>query len=157
MMSESKGYKDYRLILPLVLFLVTTIYLISAIQLTPQVDEGLVGPSFIPILASVLMYIALGFVVRGVLQDRESRKGEKQSFWVLAQMVIATAAYILLFKILGYCLSTFLYVYALLYIFDFEEKNQIKRILYSGGIMGIFYVLYAVIFQVRLPMIEGIL
>ncbi len=157
MMSETKGYKDNRLILPLVLFLVTTIYLISAIQLTPQIDEGLVGPSFIPILASVFMYIALGFVVREILQDRKNQKGEKQSFWVLAQMVLATAAYILLFKILGYSLSTFMYVYALLYIFDLEEKNQIKRILYSGGIMGIFYVLYAVIFQVRLPMLEGIL
>ena len=156
MMSETKGYKDNRLILPLVLFLVTTIYLISAIQLTPQIDEGLVGPSFIPILASVFMYIALGFVVREILQDRKNQKGEKQSFWVLAQMVLATAAYILLFKILGYSLSTFMYVYALLYIFDLE-KNQIKRILYSGGIMGIFYVLYAVIFQVRLPMLEGIL
>lgn len=156
MPSKSKRYKDERLILPLALFFITTVYLITALQITPQVDEGLTGPSFIPVLASIFMYTALGFVVRGILQNPKKPQNEKQSFWLLAQMIIATAAYILFFKILGYLFSTFLYVYTLLYIFDLDEKNQIKRILYASAIVGIFYFLYAVCFKVRLPILEGI-
>jgi putative tricarboxylic transport membrane protein len=157
MKSETTGYRDSRLILPFVLFVITTIYLFSAFQITPQVDEGLVGPSFIPVLASLLMYIALGFVVREILLERKNQKEEKQSIWVLTQMVIATAVYILVFKIFGYLISTFVYVYVLLYVFDLKESNQFKRVLYSAIIAGVFYVLYSVIFQVRLPIFKGIL
>ncbi len=142
--------------MPFALFFLTTIYLITALQITPQVDEGLVGPSFIPVLASIFMYAALGFVVRGILNDPQKPQNDKQSLWVLAQMVIVTAAYILLFKKLGYPLSTFLFVYALLYIFSLEEKSYLKRIFYSAGITGIFYILYAICFNVRLPLFEGI-
>jgi len=157
MKSETTDYRDSRLILPFVLFVITTIYLFSALQITPQVDEGLVGPSFIPVLASLLMYIALGFVVRGIQLEPKNQKEETQSIGVLTQMVIATAIYILFFKIFGYLISTFVYVYALLYVFDLKESNQFKRILYSAIITGVFYVLYSIIFQVRLPIFKGIL
>ncbi len=146
-----------QLVLPFLLFLGTTIYLLAAFQIKPQVDEGLVGPSFIPVLTSILMYIALFFVLKKILQDQLEQPKEKESLWPFIQMVIATAAYILLFKVLGYPISTFLYTYVMLYIFDLKETTQIKRILYSALITVIFYVLYSVIFQVRLPMLKGVL
>lgn len=143
--------KDNRLILPFFFFLTTTIYLYKAVQIRPQIDEGLVGPSFIPILASVLMYISLGFVVRKILITHENYENEKNAVLDIMLTVISTAIYIFIFKFLGYMISTFLYVYALLYVFKFDEKNQMKRILYVSVITGIFYLLFAVIFNVRLP------
>ncbi len=157
MMSKFTRYKDSRLIFPVVLFLLTTIYLISAFQIRPQVDEGLVGPAFIPVLASLFMYVALGFVARTILRDKEKEQEDESSFWLLGQMVFATAIYIFLFKVLGYAIMTFIYVYTLFYIFDLKENSQIKRIMYSAVITGVFYVLYSVIFQVRLPVIQGVL
>ena len=51
-----------QLILPAVLFVVTTIYLVAALGIRPQYDEGLVGPSFLPIVISVVMYLGLAAV-----------------------------------------------------------------------------------------------
>ena len=111
------------------------------------------------------MYIALGFVFRDVLKAPfafdetiiEESQTEKPSLGPAIKIVVSTAIYIAVLKILGYPLSTFLYVYALLFFFKLEKTGQIRRIAYSAVITAVFYVLFAVIFQVRLPMLEGML
>ncbi len=165
MPASSFAAKRGALLLPLFLLIITTIYLATALQITPQFDEGLVGPSFVPVLVSILMYIALGFVFRDVLKAPfafdetiiEESQTEKPSLGPAIKIVVSTAIYIAVLKILGYPLSTFLYVYALLFFFKLEKTGQIRRIAYSAVITAVFYVLFAVIFQVRLPMLEGML
>ncbi|WOI12354.1 tripartite tricarboxylate transporter TctB family protein [Thalassospira lucentensis] len=166
MSSSSFAVKKGNLILPIFLLIITTVYLATALQITPQFDEGLVGPSFVPVLASILMYVALGFVFRDILRapaptedaaGDEVKEEDKPSLAAAIKIVLATAIYITVFKTLGYPLSTFLYVYALLFFFRLENTGQIRRIAYSAIITAVFYVLFAVIFQVRLPMLEGLL
>lgn len=166
MSSSSFAVKKGNLILPIFLLIITTVYLATALQITPQFDEGLVGPSFVPVLASILMYVALGFVFSDILRapaptddaaGDEVTEEDKPSLTAAIKIVLATAIYIAVFKTLGYPLSTFLYVYALLSFFRLENTGQIRRIAYSAIITAVFYVLFAVIFQVRLPMLEGLL
>lgn len=166
MSSASIAARREGLILPLFLLIITTIYLATALQITPQFDEGLVGPSFVPILASLLMYLALFFVFRDALKTPtpavEAAEGgdeaqEKPSLAAPIKIVFATGLYIAVFKTVGYPIATFLYVYALLYLFKLENAGQVRRIIYSVIITGVFYVLFAVIFQVRLPLLEGLL
>lgn len=166
MSSSSFAVKKGNLILPIFLLIITTVYLATALQITPQFDEGLVGPSFVPVLASILMYVALGFVFRDILRapaptddaaSDEVKEEDKPSLAAAIKIVLATAIYIAAFKTLGYPLSTFLYVYALLFFVRLENTGQIRRIAYSAIITAVFYVLFAVIFQVRLPMLEGLL
>ena len=159
MSSSSFAAKKGSLVLPLFLLIITTVYLATALQITPQFDEGLVGPSFVPVLASILMYVALGFVFRDILRALAPTDdaADKPSLAAAIKIVLATAIYIAVFKTLGYPLSTFLYVYALLFFFRLENAGQIRRIAYSAIITAVFYVLFAVIFQVRLPMLEGLL
>ncbi|WP_157831959.1 tripartite tricarboxylate transporter TctB family protein [Thalassospira marina] len=154
MKSGSSGGWDRRLILPFVLFVITSIYLATALQITAQFDEGLVGPSFVPVVASILMYVALAFVVYGMRKDRDTTESEKISLVAPIKVVAVTALYILAFKPLGYPVSTFLYVYALLFIFGLEDTGHVKRLIYTIAITGVFYVLFAVIFQVRLPLFD---
>ncbi len=108
--------KKGNLVLPLFLLIVTTVYLATALQITPQFDEGLVGPSFVPVLASILMYVALGFVFRDILRApapsddttaNEATAEDKPSLAAAIKIVLATAIYIAVFKTLGYPLSTF--------------------------------------------------
>ncbi|WP_085578738.1 tripartite tricarboxylate transporter TctB family protein [Thalassospira mesophila] len=154
MKSGSSGGWDRRLILPFVLFVITSIYLATALQITAQFDEGLVGPSFVPVVASILMYIALAFVVLGMRNDTDKAAREKLNLAAPLKVVVATAVYILAFKPLGYPVSTFLYVYALLYIFGLEDTGPLKRIAYTAAITAVFYALFALIFQVRLPLFD---
>lgn len=172
MSSVSIAARRESVLLPLFLLIITTIYLATALQITPQFDEGLVGPSFVPVLASLLMYLALFFVFRDALKtpkpaletvesasegEAETEAEEKPSLAAPIKIVCATGLYIAVFKTVGYPIATFLYVYALLYLFKLENARQVRRIIYSAIITGVFYVLFAVIFQVRLPLLEGLL
>ncbi|MDG4718356.1 MULTISPECIES: tripartite tricarboxylate transporter TctB family protein [Thalassospira] len=167
MSSSSIAARRESILMLLFLLIITTIYLATALQITPQFDEGLVGPSFVPVLASILMYLALGFVFRDVLMTSKAQSAadsetqdtsdEETSLVVPIKVVGVTALYIAAFKTVGYPISTFLYVYALLFLFKLENTGQLRRIAYSVIITGVFYVLFAVIFQVRLPLLEGLL
>lgn len=156
MTPKSTGGMDKRLFLPLFLFVITSIYLASALQITPQFDEGLVGPSFVPILASILMYVSLVFVFRDIFRSERpsSDTAERTSLMAPVKVVVATGIYIALFKPLGYPVATFLYVYALLFVFGLQGAGQIRRIVYSALITAVFFGLFDLIFQVRLPMFD---
>ena len=72
-------------------------------------------------------------------------------------MTLATGFYILVFEPLGYGLSTLLYVISLFVIFDFKRRQPVSFAVHALGVTAIFYVLYAVLFGVRLPELFGII
>lgn len=138
-----------RLLLPFFLLLLTTVYVASALQITPQFSEGLVGPRFLPLLAALCMYGALLRIIWSELTAEET--SSKGTFWQPVAIVLATAAYIAAFKLLGYSLATLLYVLALFHIFHFQQRHVLKRLLYAIAITVVFYGLFALVFGVRLP------
>lgn len=138
-----------QLFLPLFLLILTTIYVAAAFRIAPQFNEGLVGPRFLPLLAAVLTYAALIHIIRRDLSSNE--KGGKGGFWQPLAIVLATAAYIALFKPLGYGLSTLFYVYALFYIFHYHQGRPLRRLLYAIAVTAVFYGLFALAFGIRLP------
>ena len=157
---EQKSSKNLLLdlLMPLFLLVLTTIYFGASLQINPQVDEGLTGPKFIPILVTIGMYVVLAIIIfKTIKNSRTAGNKEKTSdidWRGIVFFVVATALYISLFKVLGYLLDTFLYVFALLYVFGLDQSGLLKRIVYSVAITAIFYFLYAFIFQVRLPLFE---
>ncbi|WP_163268888.1 tripartite tricarboxylate transporter TctB family protein [Chelativorans alearense] len=144
-----------RLLLPLFLLVLTTIYVVATFRITPQFSEGLVGPRFLPLLAALLTYAALVHVIRRELaSDDESGKG---AFWQPVAVVLATAAYIALFKPFGYSLATLLYVYALFHIFHYQQGRPLRRLLYAIAVTAVFYGLFALVFGIRLPTLLDII
>ncbi|UUP16777.1 tripartite tricarboxylate transporter TctB family protein [Nitratireductor thuwali] len=138
-----------RLLLPVFLFLLTTIYVAATFQITPQFSEGLVGPRFLPLLASLLMYVALAHIIwRDLASDETSEAG---SFLQPVAAVVATAVYIAVFKPLGYSLATLLYVLFLFHIFRYQQGRPVLRLLYAIAVAIVFYGLFALVFGVRLP------
>jgi len=161
-MPARPWWKDIELVLPLVLLLATTIYLAASFRISTAFDSGIVNSAFTPRVVALLMYAALLFVLRDALRARPTRgqdAGEAaagswaEPVWV----VVLTAVYVVAFRPLGYVISTLLYVYALFWLFLFDEKSQLKRILYCLVITAIFYGLFTEVFHVRLPRAGGIL
>lgn len=148
--------RDARLILPAVIFIATTVYLIAAFAIRPQFDEGPVGPSFVPILTALAVYAALAFVVRDILATPPPARTEPLSLTAPAKVVAATVLYVLVFKIVGYLIATPVYVYVLFYCFGFDQCGRIRKVVYAVGITAVFYVLFEVIFRVRLPPVMGV-
>jgi putative tricarboxylic transport membrane protein len=144
-----------RLGFTLFLLALNTVYLVAAFQIRVQFDEGLVGPKFLPFLASAITYLALLDILR-----REYRSGANTASGLTlrapATVVLITAAYVLLFQPLGYIASTFLFAMCLFKVFDFKCGQLIHGSVYASGVTLVFYLLFRVAFNVRMPLVPGI-
>ncbi|KAA2315004.1 tripartite tricarboxylate transporter TctB family protein [Pseudooceanicola sediminis] len=157
-MSGNAGFLRLGVVFPLVLMVLTTIYFAAAFDIHAQfTPEGEMGPQHIPMLVSGLMYVALLVVLvqelRAPAAVAETEEGASLLRPVL--VVAATAAYIWLFRPLGYALSTALFVAALFVVFKFETRRPLVFALYVVGVVAVFYGLFAGIFGVRLPTLIG--
>lgn len=157
-MSGNAGFLRLGVIFPLVLMVLTTIYFAASFNIRAQfTPEGELGPQHIPMLVSGLMYVALLVVLIQELRQpaRIAETDEGASILRPVLVVIATAAYIWLFRPLGYAVSTALFVATLFAVFKFETKRPVIFALYVVGVVTVFYLLFAVIFGVRLPALIG--
>lgn len=146
--------------LPLFLLVLTTIYLAGAVQIRAQVSsEGLVGPNFLPLLAAAGMYLCLALILAGELRrpaTEVAAPADGGDDLALAWLVVlTTAAFIALFQLLGYFLSTALLTAALFRIFGFARGRPLPFALGVAGITLLFYLFYGVLFDVRLPLFPG--
>ncbi|WP_280538932.1 tripartite tricarboxylate transporter TctB family protein [Chromohalobacter sp. 11-W] len=155
---------------PAVLAIITLVYLLSAIQLGPPMKEGNMTPSFFPITAALLMLIALVCVMTQEVRRARSKGVEKSddeagaedadqvsksiggiSFGAI-RVVVLTALYLLAFDLIGYFVSTFLYV--LMLMFQFGSGSVQKwpmKLIATLIITGAGFLMFEVFFQVRLP------
>jgi putative tricarboxylic transport membrane protein len=152
---QGRRYMTARLGFTLFLLALNTVYLVAAFQIRVQFDEGLVGPKFVPFLASGITYFALLDILR-----RESRSQANTvsdlSLRAPAAVVLITAAYVLLFQPLGYIASTFLFAIGLFRVFDFKRGQLIHSAIYASGVTLVFYLLFRVAFNVRMPLVPEI-
>jgi len=148
--SGQRPWTDGRITLPVVLFVVTTAYLINALQVTTAYDDEGVGPTFFPVVLSVVMYCALAAVL---FQALRAPRGAATPLRLKdpVKIVLLTAAYIVLFRPLGYFIATTLYVWSLFLVFDFGSRNQIWKVASAVAIAVAAWLLFDVAFGVRLP------
>ncbi|KFB09222.1 tripartite tricarboxylate transporter TctB family protein [Nitratireductor basaltis] len=152
-MAENNSTVAGRLGVPIFLLVLTTVYVAATFQIRPQFSEGLVGPRFLPFLAATLMYGALFTIIWK--ERRESAEGNG-SLMQPAAIVVATAAYIGVFKWLGYSLSTFLFVFALFMLFSYQAGRPVRRVIDALAVTAVFYGLFAFVFGIRLPVFPGL-
>lgn len=144
--------------LPAILIVVTVGYMIEGLRTLQPFQEGTAGPSFFPIVVSVVMLVALASVCRDGL--RRTGPKEKEELAALAEplkVVLLTAIYIAMFRPAGYFLSTAAYVLSLLFVFRFKARNMFVNVLWAVLIAGACFVLFSEVFQIRLPKLGGII
>lgn len=142
-----------RVVLPIV----TVVYFFEALRLTPWGSEERVSVSFFPIVLSIAMFFALACMY---WQRRRGHANEHQSSLQIAnplKIVGLTAVYILLFKPVGYVISTTFYIYGLFFVFQYAQERPWRGVVFAVLIMAIFYLFFGVGFQVRLPKLLGII
>ncbi|HBM57793.1 tripartite tricarboxylate transporter TctB family protein [Salipiger marinus] len=156
-MGERANLFRAGVLLPVFLLAVTTVYLAASFDIHTQFSgDGEMSPRSIPILAALLMYAALAVVLWTELRE-PSDSIALRDMARPALVVLATSAYIFLFRPLGYIPSTLAYSAVLLIIFRLETRRPHIFALYVIGVTATFYGLFAGIFGVRLPaMFEGL-
>ena len=148
---------DARILLPVVLLVVTTTYLLGALSIASPYQDAGVGPSFFPILLACVMYPAIAFVlIDGVRAVRAGHEAERHRLRDPAKVAALTALYVALFEPLGYFAATTLYVFGLFFVFDVGTRNHAKRALVALAIAFAGYLLFREAFGIRLPTLFGL-
>lgn len=147
--------KMARMGFPLFLTVLTTIYLAAAFNIRVPFDEGLAGPRFLPVVASIIMYLAL-IRILWVESRKTVETTASGSLMPPFQVVVATGFYVALFQPLGYVLATFLFTLSLFRIFRFETARPLVMLAYGAGVTLVFYLLFGIAFNIRLPLLPGV-
>lgn len=148
--SRRRPWTDGRIVLPVVLLVLTTAYLLNALGITTAYDDAGVGPSFFPVVLSVVMYAALLAVLFQAVREPRGAAAPLR-LKDPTKVVLLTAAYIALFRPLGYFIATTLYVWSLFLVFDFGSRNHFWRVAGAILIAIAAWLLFDVAFGVRLP------
>lgn len=148
---------DARILLPVVLLVVTTTYLVGALGITSPYQDAGVGPSFFPIVLACVMYPAIALVlIDGLRAVRAGRETEPHRLRDPAKVAALTALYVALFRPLGYFAATTLYVFVLFFVFDPGTRSLAKRALIALAIALAGYLLFREAFGIRLPTLFGL-
>lgn len=158
--------------LPAVLAVVTAIYLIDALRLGPPMRDGNMTASFFPILMAIIMLVALlcamvqslraNRTTDTVAQDEATdERGEgtdpatRRRYLGFSPgaigVIVLTAAYLAAFDIIGYFVSTAIYVLMLCFLFGGVRRHLPSKIAATALITIAGYLLFEIVFQVRLP------
>ena len=145
---------------------ISALYLISAFQMTPPLDNGRLTASFFPALIGIIALVLC--VAQLVSQHRASRgaatddgketsttDGEASAplFSPALRLMLVTALYILAFSHLGYLLSSALYVFVVMLLFSGREK-WISKALIACAISALGHGLFEQLFNVHLPALD---
>jgi putative tricarboxylic transport membrane protein len=149
--SAQRPWTDGRIVLPVVLFVVTTAYLVDALQVTTAYDDVGVGPSFFPVVLSLVMYAALAAVLWHALRAPREAAAAPLRLKDPLKVVALTAVYIALFAPLGYVIATTLYVWSLFFVFNFGSRSLLWQGVSVLLIVLAGWLLFDVSFGVRLP------
>ena len=149
--SGQRRWTDGRIVLPVVLLIVTTAYLLNALQVTTAYDDVGVGPSFFPVVLSVVMYCALAAVLFHALRTPRDAAATPLRLKDPVKIVLLTAVYIALFRPLGYFIATTLYVWSLFFVFEFGSRSQVWKVVSAILIAVAAWLLFDVAFGLRLP------
>lgn len=144
-------------LLAIILIIANSIYLIEGINAASLIKGGKISITFLPIIISILFYVpAICLFITGI------RERSFLSFYLLkisrpSAVIFFTFIYVLIFETLGYILSSVLYVFCLILLFEDEtgfKKKIFLNIVYSIVIVTLIYLLYQKLFGVRLPIGE---
>jgi len=144
-------------LLAIILIIANCVYFIEGIRTAPLIKNGEIGITFFPLFISFLLFITAGCLLYTGLREKTSTSFSLLKISKPIAIIVTTLIYVAIFKRVGYLLSSILYIFALMLLFDDQKdlKNKnILNIVYSVAIVLVIYLLYQKVFGVRLPIGE---
>ncbi|MFW2590052.1 tripartite tricarboxylate transporter TctB family protein [Sagittula sp. SSi028] len=132
-------------------------YLVTALGLGAPITEDGLTPAFFPLLVGAAAIFFCSLLIMQALRAEDDAQNEpctEKSTTTHIWVVVAIFLYIVAFKPLGYFLSSFLFVTALILLFSSFEKLILKLAI-SAAIVAIAFGLFQQLFGVRLPTLWG--
>jgi putative tricarboxylic transport membrane protein len=146
-----------KMLLAIILIIANSIYFIEGIRIAPLMKNGEIGITFFPIFVSLLLFISAGFLLHTGIREKTSTSFSLLKISKPITVIVITLIYVAIFKKTGYIISSILYVFSLLILFDDQKGSKNKKflnVIYAIIIVLLIYLLYQKIFGVILPMGE---
>ncbi|HQU88327.1 MAG TPA: tripartite tricarboxylate transporter TctB family protein [Denitromonas sp.] len=149
-------------IFPLFILICSIIYLIEAVRLGQPVTAEGIRPSFVPMVIGALSSIfsliltlkALGQNEVKPPSDEYAAEAAKPLVSPAVLTIIAISIYIALFQMIGYALSSLIFVFAITTIFS-ERNRWLHKLATSAAVVAFGYIVFEQLFGVRLPALWG--
>jgi putative tricarboxylic transport membrane protein len=150
-----KVSKIRKLSIPILFSFISIIYLYGIDLIDSGYDEGIFGAKFLPVISVSFIFILIIIDAIKSIKEKTDFEIKKINFKPITIFSISTVIYLILFNYLGYLVSTPLYVIAVYVCFSDEKISIYKAVLTSIILTAVFYFLFSVIFNVRLPVLLG--
>jgi hypothetical protein len=141
----------------LFLLVLNTGYFIEALRLPTPFERGEPGPAFVPLLLSVILFVAAGRILIGELAARAPRAPEEEGLsWKPFLLAGFTAGFVAGFEAGGYWVATLAYTFAVAALFELERTRRPLRILavaaaISSGVTVLGHLFFVRLFDLYLP------
>ncbi|KMK68944.1 tripartite tricarboxylate transporter TctB family protein [Puniceibacterium sp. IMCC21224] len=130
-------------------------YFISAMSLGDPFSAGGLTPSFFPLLVGAAAILFASTLIVQKLREAPAEQTEDgPSTYTHLWVTVAMFVYISVFRTAGYFISSWLFVFVLILLFSAFEKFVQKAVI-SAVIVGLAYLMFQLLFGVRLPTIWG--
>ena len=152
-MELRSRYLRASVITPTTILLVAAGYLIQALLIAPPIEDGVLTPSFYPVLIALLAFpLCAKLLIDGIRESKAAESRRKLDISAKPLILAAvTGLFILAFAYLGFLLSAPLYVFFFMLFFDDRPQQIGKKVLMSLLIVAGVYVLYELIFGIHFP------
>ena len=144
-------------LLAIILIIANSIYFIEGIRTAPLTKNNEIGITFFPFFVSLLLFITAGCLLYTGMREKTSTSFSLFKINKPIAIIVTTLIYVVIFKKVGYFLSSILYVFSLLLLFDDQKDLKNKKLLniiFAISIVLIIYLLYQKVFGIRLPIGE---
>lgn len=150
-----KKYLSKDILTPVGVLVFLAAYVFEAMQNSAPIVDGVPQESFFPLIIFIAGAIAdLFLLVSAVKNSKETEEvtEEKNPRSLKAlYVVIAAAAFIFLFDLLGFMIVAPLFVFAMMLIYDDRPQQIPKKIFFTILITAVIYVLYTQVFDINFP------
>lgn len=143
---------------PLLLLIFSISYTVTGLSLGPMIVDGRLSPSFFPMVLGILAIVLSLVLTRRALQSTEPTTNSEKTTGVdrfrVILIVVATAAFIMVFQRIGYLFTAPAYVLSIILLFS-DRKNIALKLGISIVTAMVAYLMFTKGFNVRLPELWG--
>lgn len=126
------------------------LFIIGSFQISTSTYGSNVGPGIFPLgLGMILTMLSISLWYQTFSYKQQSKEKKQKNYKKLILTVVALCFYISLFELLGYVISTFLFLLATFQIME-HSKLIVSVIISALFSLGVYY-FYVVILQGSLP------
>jgi putative tricarboxylic transport membrane protein len=142
--------KMFDRIVGLVFILVGVFFILESRNLSSSSYGSGVGPDLFPMgLGIILILLSIRLMIETFRYPKEAKKGDALDVKRFGFMLLLILLYVVLFEIIGYVLSTFLFLVAAFQIM--ERGRWLSSVLIAGVFAGVVYYVYVEVLKGTLP------